>query len=103
MTALRVLVYYRAPAERPEAVRDAHRQAARDLTGVPGLDRQQLLASADDPGAHVLLMEWAGVEPFEAWEREFRARAHPSPLRPYQDRARHGGHYESYLVKASFS
>lgn len=104
MTAarVRVLVHHRAPVDRAHAVREAYFEARELLAGTPGLLRSELLGPPADPCAHVLLMDWASLPDYQAWEAELRRRGHPSPLRPYQDRARPGGHYETYLLTAEY-
>ncbi|MDH2427231.1 antibiotic biosynthesis monooxygenase [Sphaerisporangium sp. TRM90804] len=95
---LRVLVYHRAPDGRPEAVVEAYRRAALQLRGTSGLLAYELLSSPADRGRHLLVMDWTDRGAFTRWERAFRSAGHPSPLRPYQDRSRPGGHYEIYLA-----
>ncbi|MEV5708027.1 antibiotic biosynthesis monooxygenase family protein [Actinoallomurus sp. NPDC052274] len=95
---VRVVVHYRNPASPERAVQTAY-QAARDmLRGTPGLVRHELLRSTAGDDVFALLMEWEDTAAYEAWEREMRRQGHPSPLRPYQDRSRPGGHYEVYTV-----
>ncbi|WP_214410599.1 antibiotic biosynthesis monooxygenase family protein [Sphaerisporangium fuscum] len=93
--AVLVLVHYRGPAE---AVRDGYARTAVQMAATPGLLGVELLhGEADGDGERwVLAMRWSDAAAFEAWERELRRQGHPSPLRPFQDRDRPGGHYEVF-------
>lgn len=102
MSRARVLVHHRVPDGRPDAVEDAYRAAARDLAGVPGLLGTELLDVPGDPAARVLLMDWTSVERYRSWEERHRAAGHPSPLRPFQDRARPGGHHHLFVLAARY-
>jgi Antibiotic biosynthesis monooxygenase len=100
---VRVLVHHRPPVDRPYEVEAAYFEAAEELAGAPGLLRLELLGPPDGSGARVLLMDWASQDSYRVWEEDLRRRGHPSPLRPYQDRDREGGHYEIYTLAAEYS
>jgi hypothetical protein len=95
---VRVIVHYREPAGSSGAVVAAYRAARATMQGVPGLVGHELLGAQEDDGRFALLMTWRDMTAFEEWERRLRATGHPSPLRPYQDRERPGGHYEVYRL-----
>ncbi|OLT21352.1 hypothetical protein BJF79_46805 [Actinomadura sp. CNU-125] len=101
MPRLRVLVHLVEPAGRRGAVPAAYEEARETLAGTAGLLADELLGSVTDARRFVLVMEWEGRRQYAAWEREHRARGHRSPLRPFQDRERPGGHYEVFAETAA--
>jgi heme-degrading monooxygenase HmoA len=68
------------------------------IAGTDGLVRHELLRAVGATDHFVLLMEWRDLASYHRWERRLRAEGHPSALRPFQDRARPGGHYEVYRL-----
>jgi heme oxygenase (mycobilin-producing) len=97
VTRFRVLVRHREPADRPGAVERAYREVRAQLAGTTGFRHAELLR---DGSRYLLVVEWASEADFTTWEQAHRARGHPSALRPFQDRAHPGGHYETYSVTA---
>lgn len=95
---LRVVIYHRVPPEGPGVLVRGHRELRSTLDGTPGLLGDELLFSRSEPGVACLIMYWADLASFERWERDLHSGA-PSPLRPYQDRARQGGHYQILTVE----
>ncbi len=81
---VRVLVYAAAPAGEPDAVAAAYHRISRDLAGTPGLVRNELLRSADDDHAFVVMSEWTSLDAFRAWEAGAAHRGTTAPLRDYQ-------------------
>jgi heme-degrading monooxygenase HmoA len=100
VSRFRVLVRHREPADRPGAVEHAYHEVRAQLAGTAGYLHGDLLRQVPDGSAYLLVMEWASEADFTAWERAHRDRGHPSALRPFQDRAHPGGHYETYSVLA---
>ncbi|MFC4587997.1 antibiotic biosynthesis monooxygenase family protein [Sphaerisporangium corydalis] len=88
-----VFVHYRGP-ERP--LRSGYAQTAGQLAATPGLLGVELLRGVGGEDRWVLLMRWSGMDAYQSWEGELRRLGHPSPLRPFQDRSRPGGHYEIF-------
>ncbi len=88
----RVLVWHRAPDDRPAAVEDAYRSSRYLLAGVAGYLGDVLLRSTSGDGRYLLVMRWRDEAAFVAWERRHRLAGHPSPLRPFAERDRPGGH-----------
>jgi len=97
VSGFRVLVRHREPADRPGAVERAYREVVTQLAGTNGFRHSDLLR---DGNRYLLVMDWASEADFTAWEQTHRERGHPSALRPFQDRAHPGGHYETYSVVA---
>ncbi|MFJ9584823.1 antibiotic biosynthesis monooxygenase family protein [Streptomyces acidicola] len=89
-----VHVWHRA--DDPEALLRAYETSHRDLAGTPGLTSLELLCSVSVPGRFLLVMSWTDLAAYQAWERGPAHRGHVSPMRPFQDRERPGGHYEVY-------
>jgi heme-degrading monooxygenase HmoA len=102
MSRARVLLYYHAPANGPDPVRDAYHEASQALRGTPGLIGNELLHDITEAGTYVVLSEWASVEAFQAWEQGPRHRNETSPLRPFQDRRGRARHFGVYEVAASY-
>ncbi|WP_119730350.1 antibiotic biosynthesis monooxygenase family protein [Thermomonospora amylolytica] len=97
---IRVLVYLREPEGERGVIAEAYGRARELLEGTPGLRGDQLLRSVTDPRRFTLVMEWESRRAYAAWEKAHRERGHRSPLRPYQDRERPGGHYEVFALAA---
>jgi heme oxygenase (mycobilin-producing) len=98
---LRVLVYASAPGDDPAAVARAYHQISRELSGTPGLCRNELLRSVHEAGRFVVMSEWQSLAAFTEWERGQAHRAVTAPLRPYQDHGR-GPAFGIYEVAASY-
>jgi heme oxygenase (mycobilin-producing) len=102
----RVLLYALAPADAGGtdaggAVEEAYHAISQELTGTPGLIRNELLRSAADPREFVVLSHWESLAAFRTWESGAGHRAATSPLRPFQDRRRHPP-FGIYQVSAAY-
>jgi heme-degrading monooxygenase HmoA len=100
--ALTVLVHHRAPAGDPDRLVAAFTEAMGTLQGTAGFLGARLLRRADDPLAVTLVLDWQSAATFRRWQRGPAHLEVPSPLRPYQDRSRPGGHYEVHEVYEVF-
>jgi hypothetical protein len=91
-SGVHVLVWHRADGG--DALRQAFRASEELLAGTPGLLGMSLSRCVARPDRYVLTMTWEELAAFERWEGEAGHRGYGSPLRPFQDRQRPGGHYE---------
>lgn len=91
--SVRVLVYVTDSAD-ADAVLRAYHRISRELSGTPGLLRNELLTSAHDSASHVVVSYWADLSAFRAWEEGAQHRDTTSPLRPYQTPGMSAGIYE---------
>jgi heme-degrading monooxygenase HmoA len=98
----RVLLYYHAPDDGPDAVQAAYHEASTALTGTPGLIGNELLHDVTDAGTYVVLSEWESLDAFRRWEQGPQHRDETSPLRPFQDRRSRSHHFGIYEVAASY-
>ncbi|MEV0381383.1 antibiotic biosynthesis monooxygenase [Nonomuraea sp. NPDC050643] len=92
----RIMVWYVAPDDQPDAVERAYDRISGDLEGTPGLLGNELLRRADDPLRVMVMSEWESLASFQQWESGTEHRAATSPLRPFADR------YEIYEVVSAF-
>jgi heme-degrading monooxygenase HmoA len=96
----RVIVWHRAPDHDVAGLELAYHAISEQLDGTPGLLGNELLRSVRRPGYFAVLSEWVSLAAFQDWERGPGHRKDTSPLRPYQEKDRPGGHYEIYEVTA---
>ena len=80
---IRVLVFAQIKPGEAEAFEAAYAAVTRRVKGTPGHVHDELLRSADDPDAYILLSEWESREAFLAWEDAPIHRQTTTPLRPY--------------------
>ena len=97
----RVIVWHQAPDGDTAELERAYHAISEQLDGTPGLVANELLRSVRKPGYFAVLSEWASLADFQAWEQGPEHRKDTSPLRPYQEKDRPGGHYEIYEVAAA--
>ncbi len=97
----RVLIWHRAPAGDPDAVRRAYAGISEQLAGTPGLRGNELLTSTADPATVLVMSEWDSLADFQQWESGADHRPATSPLRPFQDRDR-DRFFEIFEVVAAF-
>lgn len=102
MSAARVLIFYRAPEDDPDAVERGYHEVSPEMKGTPGLTRNELLQDVGDPRSYVVWSEWESLAAFQEWESGPHHRGRTSPLRPYQDRDGERRHYGVYEVKAAY-
>ncbi len=98
---VRVLVFTREPGGEPAGVTRAYHEISSALAGTPGLIGNELMRSAADPGAFVVMSEWTSLAAFRAWERSPGHRVATSPLRRFQD-SRGGPAFGIYVVEAAY-
>lgn len=98
---VRVLVYARTPAEDADAVAREYHKISKVLAGTPGLLGNELVRSVGEPGAFIVMSEWASLTAFQDWERGADHRQTTAPLRPYQD-AGAGRTFGIYEVVAAY-
>ncbi|WP_298181170.1 antibiotic biosynthesis monooxygenase [Saccharomonospora sp.] len=96
---VRVLVYYRCDDE--ATIRAAYDVVSPRLSHVPGLLRNELLASTHDPSGYIVLSEWSDLETHRRWEQSQEHREQTAPLQPYLD-DRLPMSFGIYEVKASY-
>lgn len=80
----RVLVFYRAPDDDPQAVERVYRQVSATMQGTEGLLGNQLLKDVTDPGSYVVASDWVDMAAFSAWDKS-QGHRRTTPLDPYQD------------------
>lgn len=96
---VRVVLYVRAPEDRPETLTEAYHAVSTELAGTPGLLGNELLRNTLDEGGFVVLSYWTDLDAFRDWEKGASHRGTTSPLRPLQERD-NGRHYGIYIVEA---
>jgi heme-degrading monooxygenase HmoA len=83
---VRVFVYQQArDALELSAVQEAYDLVSGRMAGVPGMLGNELLRSAADPTALVVVSRWADMASFQEWEQGAGHRGDTAPLRPYRD------------------
>jgi heme-degrading monooxygenase HmoA len=97
----RVIVWHRVPSGGPAELEAAYHAISEELACTPGLLGNELLRSVHEPDRFAVLSEWESLGAFRTWEQGPLHRSYTSPLRPYQDRRRPGGHYEILEVMAA--
>ena len=80
----RVLVFYRAPADDPDAVERVYREVSATMAATEGLLGNQLLKDITDPGSYVVASDWVDMAAFSRWDKSVGHRR-TTPLDPYQD------------------
>ncbi|WP_433254670.1 antibiotic biosynthesis monooxygenase family protein [Streptosporangium sp. CA-135522] len=98
---VRVVVWYRAPDGKADAVTSAYHGISKEMAGTPGLLDNELLRSATDPSAFAVMSRWRDVDAFNVWERGPSHQSSTAPLVPYLDRAPNRP-FELYEVTASY-
>jgi heme-degrading monooxygenase HmoA len=99
---VRVLVYQQArDALELSAVQEAYDLVSGRMAGVPGMLGNELLRSAADPTALVVVSRWADMAAFKEWEQGAGHRGDTAPLRPYRD-PRPTVPFAVYQVEAAF-
>jgi len=99
---VRVLIYYRAPADDPEVIAKSYHAVSQVLAQTPGLLGNELLREVTDQAGFAVLSEWESLGAFQQWETGTTHRGNTSPMRPYQDRENHTKHYGIYEVVATY-
>lgn len=80
----RILVFYRAPEDDPDAVERTYHSVSGEMAGTPGMLGNQLMKDITDPGGYVVASDWVDMAAFAAWDKSMSHRR-TSPLDPYQD------------------
>jgi heme-degrading monooxygenase HmoA len=81
---LRVLVFYREPADDPGAVQRAYHGVSAEMAGTAGLLANQLLRDVMDPTSYLVAADWVDLAAFQAWDVSTGHRR-TTPLDPYQE------------------
>ncbi|KAB1142367.1 antibiotic biosynthesis monooxygenase [Streptomyces luteolifulvus] len=97
--AVRVVLYFRlAEGQDVDELVQAYHESSKALQGTPGMLRNELLRSSQEPARFAVLSEWRDRHAFQEWENGARHKGQTASIRRFADPHPSGAPFAIYDV-----